>query len=76
MSGADQAHDAHAASSHDAVTHAGGAQGHHDDAHGDEHGHGGEALGPIDWQAWGAAALGIASAAVIIGVLYVTIRPA
>ena len=49
---------------------------HHDDAHGDAHGHGGEALGPIDWRAWGAAALGIASAAVVVAVLYVTIRPA
>ena len=75
MSGADQASDTHAATSHDAVTHAGGAQGDHDDAHGDAHGHGGEVLGPIDWRAWGAAALGIASAAVVLAVLYVTIRP-
>lgn len=76
MSGADHVRDAHAATSHDAVTHAGGAQGHHEDAHGDAHGHPDETLGPIDWRAWGAAALGIASAAAVIAVLYVTIRPA
>jgi hypothetical protein len=75
MPGADQAHDAHAESSHDGATHAGGDEGHHDDAHGDAHGHG-EELGPIDWRAWGAAALGIASAAVVVAVLFVTIRPA
>ena len=32
----------------------------HGEDHGhDDHGHGGEALGPINLQAWGAAALGI-----------------
>ena len=76
MSGADQADDAHAAAGHDAITHAGGAQGHHEDAHGDAHGHGDEALGPIDWRAWGAAALGIASAGAVVAVLLVAIRPA
>ncbi len=76
MSGADQASDTHAAISHEAVTHAGGAQGDHDGVQGDAPGHGGESLGPIDWRAWGAAALGIASAVVVVAVLYVTIRPA
>jgi len=74
MSGADQAHDAHAASSHDAATHASGGEGLDEDAHGDTHGHG-EELGPIDWRAWGAAGLGIASAVVVVAVLYATIRP-
>jgi hypothetical protein len=64
MSGVDHAHDAQAASSH------------HEDAHGDGHGHGEESLGPIDWRAWGAAVLGIASAVAVVGALYVTIRPA
>jgi len=76
MSGADTGHDAHAASSHDDVTHAGGAQGHHDDAHGDDHGHGGEALGPIDWRAWGAMVLGLALGVVVVGVLMVSINQA
>lgn len=76
MSGADQGHDAHAASSHAVPPHTGGAQGHHDDAHGDSHGHDGEALGPIDVRAWGAALLGIASGVLVLAVLYVAIRPA
>jgi len=69
MSGADQAHDDHAASSHD-LAHAGGDQGHHADAHGDEHGHGEEPLGPIDLKAWGAAILGIVSGLLVFGVMY------
>ncbi len=71
------AHDAHAAAvaDHDADAGVGGdveglphAQDNHaaDDAHG---GHGGRALGPIDWRAYGAgivgAALGLAVAAVL-----------
>ena len=75
MSGADQAHDDHAAPSHAQATVAGGHEGHHSDSHGDDHGHAGEALGPIDWRAWGAAVLGIASALLVVVVLYVTIRP-
>jgi hypothetical protein len=75
MSGADQAHDDHAASSHD-LAHAGGGQGHHADAHGEEHGHGDEALGPIDLKAWGAAVLGIASGLLVFAVMYLAIHPA
>jgi hypothetical protein len=76
MSGADHGQDAHAASSHDGTTHAGGAQGHHDDAHGDAHAHDGETLGPIDWRAWGAMVLGVALGVVVLGALYVTINQA
>jgi len=76
MSGADTSHDAHDASSHDVVAHAGGAQGHHDDAHGDAHGHDGETLGPIDWRAWGAMVLGLALGVVVLGVLYLSINQA
>ena len=37
------------------------------DDHGDDHGHGGgEALGPIDVKAWGAALLGIALGLVVL----------
>lgn len=65
-----------AASSHDqTVAHPGGDQGHHADAHADDHGHG-EALGPIDWRAWGAAVLGIASGLLVVVVMLVAIRPA
>ena len=76
MSGADHAHDDHAASSHVQPTHAGGAQGHHGDAHEDDHGHGGDTLGPIDLRAWGAAVLGIAGGLLVVVVLYVAARPA
>ena len=76
MSGADTGHDAHAASSHDSVAHTGGAEGHHEDAHADDHGHGGEALGPIDWRAWGAMVLGLALGAVVLGVFYTAINQA
>jgi hypothetical protein len=76
MSGAEQAHDAHAETSHDEKTLTGGAHGHQGDARGESHGHGDEELGPIDWPAWGAAALGVASALVVVAVLYVTIRSA
>ena len=74
MSGASQGHDDHAASIHDAP-HDGGAQGHHADAHGDDHGHGGEALGPIDVKAWGAAILGIAGGLLVAGALFVSMNP-
>ena len=47
-------HDAHAADGHA-------------NEHGDDHGHGGgEALGPIDVTAWGAAILGIALGLVVL----------
>jgi hypothetical protein len=47
-----------------------GHGGHHADAHDDERGHEEETLGPIDWQAWGAALLGAASGALVAIVLY------
>ncbi len=76
MSGAAQAHDDHAASGHDAGM-AGGEHGHQADAHGeDDHGHGGEPLGPLDLRAWGAAILGTASGLLVAGVLYVAAHPA
>jgi hypothetical protein len=76
MSGADQAHDDHAAPGQGAIA-ASGHEGHHGDAHGDEHGHpGAESLGPIDWLAWGAAVVGVAAALLVVVVFYVTIRPA
>jgi hypothetical protein len=63
--------DAHAADAH----HVGGGHDHdhesghdHADAHAEEHE--GEALGPIDWLAWGAGALGIALSLVIAAVFY------
>jgi hypothetical protein len=38
----------------------GSAADHGDGAHGhDDHAHGGEALGPIDWTMWGVGALGV-----------------
>lgn len=70
MSAADHGNDAHATASH-ADPGAGG----HDD-HGDAHGHEAEPLGPLDVRAWGAAALGIASALVVVAVLWAAIRPA
>ena len=44
----------------------------HDDGHGgtqDEHGHGGETLGPVDVLSWGAAGLGVALGLVVVVVL-------
>jgi hypothetical protein len=39
----------------------------HGDGHGhDDHGHGGDALGPIDLPAWGAAILGTALGGVVV----------
>ena len=52
--------DAHG-SGHDGV-----AAGH------DEHGHGGEALGPVDVRAWGALVLGIAAGLVVVLCLVIT----
>lgn len=69
MPGAAPSQDAHAAA-HDR-----GDQGHHADAHGDDHGHG-EALGPIDWQAWGAAVLGIGSGLLVAMVMLIAIGSA
>jgi hypothetical protein len=44
-----------------------GAADDHGDSHGhDDHAHGGEALGPVDVQAWGAAILGILLGLVIM----------
>lgn len=51
-----------------------GTAGHGTADHGDEseHGHGGEALGPIDLAAWGALLLGIAAGLAVALCLYVT----
>ena len=68
MSGADEGHDDQAAISGHEDAHADGHE------HGGDHGHGDE-LGPIDWKAWGAAALGLASGALVIGALWVTTHP-
>jgi hypothetical protein len=69
MSGAD-----HASTSHTEPTHDGGGQG-HDDGHGNGHGHE-EALGPIDWRAWGAAVVGLIGGLLVIVALYATINQA
>lgn len=75
MSGAASSHDDHAAVGHAHGAHSAGDEGQHADAHGDDAGHG-ETLGPIDWRAWGAAALGIASGLLVVAVMLVAIRPA
>ena len=53
-------------------------EGTHMDAHtsisDDDHGHGGEALGPIDWGAWAHALLGAASAVVVVVLFWVAIN--
>jgi hypothetical protein len=56
---ADDGHDAHDAHGADA-------------GHGDGHGHGGPALGPIDWKAYGAGLVGAALGLVVAAVLAVT----
>ncbi len=70
MTGADTTPDAHPAAE---VTdgHAGG-HGHadHDGSGGHDMEHAQEPLGPVDWHAWGAAALGAAAAGVIALSLY------
>lgn len=47
---------------HDPVTHM--------DSHAvlsdDEHGHGGEALGPIDWAAWAYGVIGVAAGTLVV----------
>ena len=56
----DPAHDAIA--EHDPVTHMDG----HTAISDDDHGHGEEALGPIDWRAWGLAILGAAAGVLVL----------
>ena len=70
----DRADAAHAGSTSPVAQHAHDGSA-HGDAHDDEHGHGVSALGPIDWGAWGAAVLGIASGGLVAAVLLVAIRP-
>lgn len=74
MSGADQGHHDAAAAHHDDAP-----ESHHEDAHGgdhdDGHGHGTEPLGPIDVKAWGAAIVGVASGALVAGVMFLAIHP-
>ena len=52
------------------------AHGHDDGRHGDgghdDHGHAGEELGPVDVQAWGALALGVAAGLLIVLCLVLT----
>ena len=62
--------DAHAPAPHPSDAHA--ATGHGGDDHDDEHGHGGEALGPIDVRAWGALLLGIAAGLLVVLCLVIT----
>ena len=50
-------------------------EGGHGDDHHDAH-HVDDPLGPLDWQAWGAAALGIAVAALVAALFYVVSYPA
>jgi len=61
---------------------AAGAVAHHDaathvDAHTDlsdaDHGHAEPRLGPIDWPAWGYAALGVAAGVIVVALFYVAI---
>jgi hypothetical protein len=65
---ADPAHDAIA--EHDAVTHM--------DAHtaisDDDHGHGEQALGPIDWRAWGLAILGAAAGLIVLAAFWLSLN--
>lgn len=76
MAGTD-ATDAHAAAEtayhQDAGGH--GDAGSHGDAGGHGDGHGGEPLGPIDWRAWGAGAVGAVAAVIVAGALYLTTHP-
>jgi hypothetical protein len=46
----------------------------HDEPHGHDE-HEAEPLGPIDWPAWGAAALGVAAALITAGALYLGVSP-
>ena len=62
--------DAHASTGHDSDAHP--ATGHGGDGHDDEHGHGGETLGPIDVRAWGALLLGIAAGLLVVLCLVIT----
>lgn len=52
------------------------ADGGHDAAGGhDEHGHDTEALGPVNWAAWGAGALGLLVAAAMVLVFAIATSP-
>jgi hypothetical protein len=62
--------DAHVSTGHDSD--ADPATGHGGDGHDDEHGHGGETLGPIDVRAWGALLLGIAAGLLVVLCLVIT----
>jgi hypothetical protein len=58
--------------------HVGGAHMEDHDAGHDDHdeaGHQEERLGPIDWAAWGASALGVAVAAVTAALFYLAVTP-
>jgi len=56
-----------------------GAAAHHDgathmDAHtalSDDHGHAEPRVGPVDWPAWGFAALGVAAGLIVVALFYV-----
>ena len=64
----EETHAAHAEEAAHAATHDAGA--HADPAHGDR-AHG-EALGPIDWYAWGAGLLGIGAGLAVAICLYLS----
>lgn len=56
-------HDAHVPDPHGSVREVAGAHGStadHGDGHGhDDHAHGSDALGPVDWTMWGVGAVGV-----------------
>lgn len=68
-----ESHDEHAAADghDDAIAHHDAAT--HMDAHtrisDDDHGHAEPRLGPVDWPAWGYAALGVVAALLIVALL-------
>jgi hypothetical protein len=54
---------------HDSATHMDA----HTTASDDDHGHGEDALGPIDWGAWSVALLGGAAALVVVALFWVAV---
>ncbi len=76
MAGNDAALEAHAAAP-SVTDHDAGGHGHadHGDGGGHDAGHAQEPLGPIDWRAWGAGALGAVAAGVVAVALYLASHP-
>jgi hypothetical protein len=48
---------------------------HSEPADHDEHGHADEAIGPVNWPAWGAGALGLLVAVVMVVVFAIATQP-